>query len=179
MSKKPINKRKAATAKSKAGKSVPSMLPFDLDSIGELADFLKSKGIAEFEWSKGDTKIVLKTGTVHTQVYSNATIGATSVQPANVVSNVSSSSGEAKEPASYKRVLSPFVGTFYRAPSPTAPIYAEVGKRVSVGDTMCIVEAMKLMNEIEADFSGKVVQVLVENGQPVEFGEPLFIIDTA
>jgi acetyl-CoA carboxylase biotin carboxyl carrier protein len=84
-----------------------------------------------------------------------------------------------KEPATFKKVLSPFVGTFYRSPSPTSPSYVEIGKRVSPGDTLCIVEAMKLMNQIEADFAGKIVQVLVENGQPVEFGEPLFVIDTA
>jgi acetyl-CoA carboxylase biotin carboxyl carrier protein len=169
-----------ATRKTKAKtKSQPSMLPFELDSIGDLADFLKSKGIAEFEWSKGDTKIVLRTGTVHTQVYSNASIGAQNAAPTVVSSSSSNASGETKEPASYKRVLSPFVGTFYKAPSPNAPTYADVGKRVAIGDTLCIVEAMKLMNEIEADFAGKVVQVLVENGQPVEFGEPLFLIDTA
>jgi len=172
------SKPSSKSAPSKASKS--SAIPFDLDSIGDLADFLKSKGIAEFEWSKGDTKIVLKTGSVHTQVYSNATIGAQAAQP-TVVSSTSSnaSAGETKEPASYKRVLSPFVGTFYRAPAPTSPNYAEVGKKVAMGDTLCIVEAMKLMNEIEADFAGKVIDVLVENGQPVEFGEPLFLIDTA
>jgi acetyl-CoA carboxylase biotin carboxyl carrier protein len=181
MSKKQGNNRRAAVAAKKKVETSPTQkrhsLPFDLESIGELADFLKVKGIAEFEWAKGDTRIVLKTGVTYAPpVYANVqSITSVESQP----QHASQGASEAKDPASYKKVLSPFVGTFYRAPSPTSPNYAEIGKRVSVGDTLCIVEAMKLMNEIEADFSGKVVQVLVENGQPVEFGEPLFMIDTA
>jgi len=164
-------------SKKKPVKAAPknAALPFEPEAFGDLFDFLKSKGITEFEWAKGDQKIVVKTGhpghapvvmpAVHTAVPASSAPAAT---PA-----------AAAEPASYKKVLSPFVGTFYRAPSPTSPNYAEVGKRVKIGDTLCIVEAMKLMNEIEADFAGTVVQVLVENGHPVEFGEPLFVIDTA
>jgi acetyl-CoA carboxylase biotin carboxyl carrier protein len=74
-------------------------------------------------------------------------------------------------------VLSPMVGTFYRSPSPDADPYIEVGQTVSVGQTLCIVEAMKLMNEIEAEFSGKIVKILVENAQPVEYNQPLFLIE--
>lgn len=73
-------------------------------------------------------------------------------------------------------VKSPMVGTFYRSASPGSPPFAEIGKSVSSGDTLCIIEAMKLLNEIESDFSGVIKQILVENGQPVEFGQPLFII---
>lgn len=76
-----------------------------------------------------------------------------------------------------KQIPSPFVGTFYRASGPNAEPYAKEGQRVKKGQTLCIVEAMKLMNEIESDFDGKIISVLVENGQPVEFGEPLFIIE--
>jgi acetyl-CoA carboxylase biotin carboxyl carrier protein len=76
-----------------------------------------------------------------------------------------------------KQVCSPFVGMFYRSPSPTAEAYVKVGQKVNRGDVLCIVEAMKLMNEIEADFSGTVTAILVENGQAVEFGEPLFLIE--
>jgi len=187
MSKKPTNSR-TATSSAKSTKknakhsrasgraaSAPksNALPFAPEDFGDLFDFLKSKGISEFEWSKGDQKIAIKTGygsgavmmpAVHTAAHSTATSSA----PA----------AAAKEPDSHKKVLSPFVGTFYRAPSPTSPNYVENGKRVKPGDSLCIIEAMKLMNEIEADFAGTIVQVLVENGQPVEFGEPLFIIDT-
>jgi len=84
----------------------------------------------------------------------------------------------AAEPANHKKILSPFVGTFYRKPAPDKPSYVNEGQTVKAGDTLCIIEAMKLMNEIEAEFPGKVVKVLVENGQPVEFGEPLFVIAT-
>lgn len=77
----------------------------------------------------------------------------------------------------YHEILSPIVGTFYRAPAPDAEPFAQVGARVNVGTTLCIVEAMKLMNEIESDISGTVVKVLVENGQPVEYNQPLFLID--
>jgi acetyl-CoA carboxylase biotin carboxyl carrier protein len=73
-------------------------------------------------------------------------------------------------------VKSPMVGTFYRASAPGAPAFAEVGSTVKEGDTLCIIEAMKLLNEIDADYSGTITQILVENGQPVEFGQPLFVI---
>ena len=85
---------------------------------------------------------------------------------------------EEKKPASKNKFIkSPMVGTFYRSPSPEAPSYVEIGQTVNKGDALCIVEAMKLMNEIEAEFRGKIVSILVENAQPVEFGEPLFEIE--
>lgn len=175
MSKKRTNKK--AAPKVAPGKKALPLLPFELDSLGELADFLKSKGIAEFEWTKGDQKIVVRTGVAHS---ANAFQINSAVQSGpSVLSASQPVVAEVKEPATHKKVLSPFVGTFYRAPSPAAPAYVEVGKKVSPGDSLCIIEAMKLMNEIEADFAGKIVKILVENGQPVEFGEPLFIIDTA
>jgi acetyl-CoA carboxylase biotin carboxyl carrier protein len=184
MSKKSTSKKTAAkTAKAKKEVKAPSKkspLPFQPEDFGELFDFLKSKGIAEFEWAKGDQVIMVKTvasasSLISTSISPSASAPASSVS-ATVTETVSVSGAE---PASYKKVNSPFVGTFYRSPSPTSPAYVEVGKRVSPGDTLCIVEAMKLMNEIEADFAGTIVQMLVENGQAVEFGEPLFVIDTA
>ena len=161
-----------------------SSLPFEVDALNQLADFLKDKGIAEFEWVKGDQKIVVKTAMAGFHHYAmpglpSVASAQTVVQMPNVQASASAAPTEAKEPSTYKKVLSPFVGTFYRSPSPTAAPYVEIGKRVAPGDSLCIIEAMKLMNEIEADFAGKIVQILVENGQPVEFGEPLFVIDTA
>ena len=179
MSKKLKTKPGAKAKSSATEKKRASVLPFELDSLGDLIDFLKAKGIAEFEWSKGDQKIVVKTGVAHGAVLSNAVYNATSAAATPSPSHSAIHAEVPKEPATYKKVLSPFVGTFYRSPSPTAPSYADVGKRVNPGDPLCIIEAMKLMNEIEADFAGKVVEVLAQNGQPVEFGEPLFIIDTA
>ena len=165
--------------KSKPSKSAPaskkSDLPFSLDSLSELSSFMKSNGIIEFAWSKGDHQISMKTGIAGSiPMYAPTPAAGT---PAGASTPVATAAP--KEPETYKKVLSPFVGTFYRAPSPTSPSYCDIGKRVKIGDTLCIVEAMKLMNEIEADFAGKIVQILVENGQPVEFGEPLFVIDTA
>lgn len=80
-------------------------------------------------------------------------------------------------PANQKQITSPFVGTFYRAPSPNAEIYVREGQHVKKGDTLCIIEAMKLMNTLESEYSGKIVSILAQNGQPVEFGEPLFVIE--
>ncbi|HWO57905.1 MAG TPA: acetyl-CoA carboxylase biotin carboxyl carrier protein, partial [bacterium] len=80
-------------------------------------------------------------------------------------------------PSHLVEIKSPMVGTFYRSPAPDAPAFVEPGKIVKVGDVLCIIEAMKLMNEIEAEQSGKIVKILVENAQPVEFGQPLFLID--
>ena len=80
--------------------------------------------------------------------------------------------------ANQHQVKSPIVGTFYRAPAPDADQYVQVGQHVEVGTTLCIVEAMKLMNEIESDAAGKIVKILVENGQPVEYGQPLFVVET-
>src|SRR5690606_5993588 len=81
------------------------------------------------------------------------------------------------EPPKGHTVTSPMVGTFYAAPSPGAKPFVEIGSRVKVGDTLCIIEAMKMMNQIEAEVAGKVVSILVENGDPVEFGQPLFVIE--
>ncbi len=171
MSKKRTNKPSPAIRAKAPSRSV---LPFSTSDLTPLSDFMRERGIVEFEWSDGKNKIVLKTG--------HASLPPAHSAPQAVVQMPQPQPGvlaEERDPPSYKKVLSPFVGTFYRAPSPTSAPYVEVGKRVSPGDSLCIVEAMKLMNEIEADFAGRVIQVLVENGQPVEFGEPLFVIDTA
>ena len=182
MSKKQTSKSKKKSSPATVKK--PSSLPFEFEALNQLADFLKDKGIAEFEWVKGDQKIAVKTALAsiaHYAMPSHPSVASaqTVVQMPSVQATASSAPAEVKEPATHKKVLSPFVGTFYRSASPTAPVYVEVGKRVAPGDSLCIIEAMKLMNEIEADFAGKIVQILVENGQPVEFGEPLFVIDTA
>jgi acetyl-CoA carboxylase biotin carboxyl carrier protein len=86
--------------------------------------------------------------------------------------------GEEKLASNLKQIKSPMVGTFYRAPAPGSEPFAEIGQTVAVGQTVCIVEAMKLMNEIGSDFNGVIRRVLTENGQPVEYGQPLFLIET-
>jgi acetyl-CoA carboxylase biotin carboxyl carrier protein len=97
---------------------------------------------------------------------------ASSLAPSKDTANLKTSL-----PSNQKQIPSPFVGTFYRSSNPNSEPYAKEGQRVKKGQTLCIIEAMKLMNEIESDFDGKIVTVLVENGQPVEFGEPLFVIE--
>lgn len=109
--------------------------------------------------------------------YAPAPMHAAPVAAAAPAATPAAPAAGASAPASSgHEVLSPIVGTFYRAPSPDADSYVQVGQRVSAGDTLCIVEAMKLMNEIESDVSGTVVKILVENAQPVEYNQPLFVI---
>jgi acetyl-CoA carboxylase biotin carboxyl carrier protein len=112
------------------------------------------------------------------QVASQGQMGAPQQQP--VISSppaVPQVSATAKPETKYHEVRSPIVGTFYRAPAPDAEVYVEVGQTVSVGSVLCIVEAMKLMNEIESDVNGRIAQILVENGKPVEYNQVLFLIE--
>ena len=100
-----------------------------------------------------------------------------SASPAPLVGGVPQATQPAKPETKYHEVRSPIVGTFYRAPAPDAENYVEVGQSVSVGSVLCIVEAMKLMNEIESDVNGKIAQILVENGKPVEYNQVLFLME--
>ena len=130
----------------------------DLRKLKKLIDLVEESGIAEIEVTEGEEKVRITRSLAAPQpVYAAA--------PAAPARDLS------------KAQTSPMVGTFYRAPGPNAPVFVEVGQSVNAGDTLCIIEAMKLMNEIEAERSGVVKEILVENGQPVEFGEPLFIIE--
>lgn len=143
--------------------------------------------MADLEWETENERFHLKTQAaclggqsvsysqpVHV-AHAQAPVAAPQAAP-SAVAPAPASGGLA---ANQKQVTSPLVGTFYRSPSPTAEMYVREGQVIKRGDVLCIVEAMKLMNEIEAEFPGKIVSILVENGQPVEFGEPLFVIETA
>ena len=148
----------------------------DLRKLKKLIDLVQESGIAELEITEGEEKVKIVKG------------GALSVSPgpapaalpaaAAAASRPSAAAPSAEpEPGQEGRVVkAPMVGTFYRAASPDAKPFVEVGQAVKEGDTVCIIEAMKLMNEIEADASGAVKAILVENGQPVEYGQPLFIL---
>jgi len=150
----------------------------DLERLEKILDLMGRHQVGELEWERDGEKLRLSTiSAVLSSAQIPFTMPTVSVAPASApavesVKTVSSASERTKQ------VLSPFVGTFYRAPSPTAEYYVREGQQVKRGDVLCIIEAMKLMNEIEAEFAGKVISVLVENGQPVEFGEPLFLIET-
>ncbi len=149
----------------------------DLRKLKKLIDLVQDSGIAELEITEGEEKVRI-TSVVpgsHT-VYAQAPMMAPAVAHAPMAAPTSAPvAAEAAEPEGHV-VKSPMVGTFYRSPSPTAKSFVEVGQAVKAGDTLCIIEAMKLMNEIESDAAGVVKAILIENGQPVEYGEPLFII---
>ena len=148
----------------------------DLRKLKKLIDLVEESGIAEIEVTEGEEKVRITRSLAAPQpVYAAAP--AVAAAPAPAAAAAAAGAPAAPERDLSKAQTSPMVGTFYRAPGPNAPAFVEVGQSVNAGDTLCIIEAMKLMNEIEAERSGVVKEILVENGQPVEFGEPLFIIE--
>ena len=152
----------------------------DLRKLKKLIDLVEESGIAEIEVTEGEEKVRITRSLAAPQpVYAAAPAVAATPAPAAAAAAPVAAEGAPAAPARdlSKAQTSPMVGTFYRAPGPNAPVFVEVGQSVNAGDTLCIIEAMKLMNEIEAERSGVVKEILVENGQPVEFGEPLFIIE--
>lgn len=158
----------------------------DLRKLKTLIDLVAESEISELEITEGDGKVKIvksKPQAEMATVYSPMSMpqmypAAAPAPQAPAAAPVAAPEAEAAAPAQEEGyvVKAPMVGTFYRSPSPNAAPFVDVGKRVSEGDTLCIVEAMKLLNEIEADVSGVVKKILVENGEPVEFGQPLFII---
>jgi acetyl-CoA carboxylase biotin carboxyl carrier protein len=146
----------------------------DLRKLKTLIDLVESSGIAELEISEGEerVRITRSPSSMMQQVYAAPPQMVAAPAPQ---SSAPSEPAKAAEPEGHA-VKSPMVGSFYRCPSPGAKSFVEVGQSVSVGDTLCIIEAMKLLNEIESDKAGVIKAILVENGQPVEYGQPLFII---
>lgn len=153
----------------------------DLRKLKKLIDLVEESGIAEIEVTEGEEKVrITRTTTVAQPVFHSAPMQQQAVTSAPANTAVADTAEPAQATSSLnldKAFKSPMVGTFYRAASPTSAPFVEVGQTVNAGDTLCIIEAMKLMNEIEADTSGVVKEILVSNGQPVEYGEPLFIIE--
>ena len=152
----------------------------DLRKLKKLIDLVEESGIAEIEVTEGEEKVrITRTTAAAAPIYA-APAPAAAVPVAAPVAAAPAAAAPAAAPAARdlsNAQKSPMVGTFYRAPGPNAAAFVEVGKQVKAGDTLCIIEAMKLMNEIEAEKSGVVKEILVENGTPVEYGEPLFIIE--
>jgi acetyl-CoA carboxylase biotin carboxyl carrier protein len=145
----------------------------DLRKLKKLIDLVQESGIAELEITEGEEKVkIVKGGSV-----SLSAAPVAGLSPPPVAAPAPAALPGEPEPGQEGHVVkAPMVGTFYRSPSPDAKPFVEVGQAVKEGDTICIIEAMKLMNEIEADASGVVKAILVENGQPVEYGQPLFIL---
>ena len=147
----------------------------DLRKLKKLIDLVQESGIAELEITEGEEKVkIVKGGVVTVAAQPVAVAAAPAAAAAAPAAGAPAAEPEAGQEGHV--VKAPMVGTFYRSPSPDAKVFVEVGQAVKEGDTICIIEAMKLMNEIEADASGTVKAILVENGQPVEYGQPLFIL---
>jgi acetyl-CoA carboxylase biotin carboxyl carrier protein len=149
----------------------------DIRKVKKLIELLEESGIAEIEIREGEESVRISR-------YSPNAAPVMMQAPASMMAApvAAAPTAAAAVPAEAKRLAghtvdSPMVGTFYRAPNPGAKSFTEVGQRVNVGDTLCIIEAMKMLNQIESDKAGVVLEILVENGQPVEFGQPLFVIE--
>ena len=153
----------------------------DLRKLKTLIDLVSESGVAELEITEGDdrVKIVNRVGAAPVAAAAPAVIATPVVASAAPAAAPAVAAEPAAAPVAAedtRTIDSPMVGTFYRAPSPGAKPFADVGQKVKAGDTVCIIEAMKLLNEIETEYDGVIKEILVENGQPVEFGQPLFVI---
>jgi acetyl-CoA carboxylase biotin carboxyl carrier protein len=148
----------------------------DLRKLKKLIDLVQESGIGEIEITEGEEKVRISRQVAGPPVF----MASPGMQPMAMPGAAAPAAPQAAaapiEPKGHA-LKSPMVGTFYRAPSPGAPSFVEVGQTVSKGQTLCIIEAMKLLNEIESDVAGSVKAILVENGQPVEYGQPLFLIE--
>ncbi len=146
----------------------------DLRKLKKLIDLVEESGISELELTEGEEKVRICRALMHSAAPVAHYFAAPSQLPAQ---NAPAAAEPAVTPAIQGHVVkSPMVGTFYRSSSPETNPFVEVGATVAVGDTICIIEAMKLLNEIECNHAGVIKKILVENGQPVEYGEPLFVI---
>ncbi|HQN64889.1 MAG TPA: acetyl-CoA carboxylase biotin carboxyl carrier protein [Methylophilus sp.] len=150
----------------------------DLRKLKKLIDLVEESGISELELTEGEEKVRISRALMHgaAPVAHYAVAAPQPVAQASAAAPAAAPQPVAPAVEEGHVVKSPMVGTFYRASSPDAKPFVDVGSTVAVGDTICIIEAMKLLNEIECDFAGTIKKILVENGQPVEYGEPLFII---
>lgn len=163
----------------------------DIKDIQNLIKFVAKSGASEVKLEMEDVKITIKTGAENDRVETVYQAPPTVVHaaPAAVPTPAAPAPAAPAEPAAeapaqtesdkYITVKSPIIGTFYRKPSPDKPVFVEAGDTVSPGSVMCVIEAMKLFNEIESEVSGKIVKVLVDDSSPVEFDQPLFLIDPA
>jgi acetyl-CoA carboxylase biotin carboxyl carrier protein len=159
----------------------------DIRKIKKLIELLEESGIAEIEIKEGEEAVRISrmpTGAaaVHSMPTYAMPMAAPVAAPAQATSAPASAAGAAEAPAARPRtnehvVTAPMVGTFYSAPSPGAKSFVEIGDEVKVGQTLCIIEAMKMMNQIESDKAGRVTSIMARNGDPVEFGQPLFVVE--
>ncbi|WP_298532068.1 acetyl-CoA carboxylase biotin carboxyl carrier protein [uncultured Algibacter sp.] len=159
----------------------------DLKEIQNLIKFVAKSGASEVKLEMDDVKITIRTGSDSDTTIVHQMPAAHIPQPIQAVPAVEAPAPAAPAPAAaapaadedskYITIKSPIIGTFYRKPSPDKPLFVEVGQTIAEGDVLCIIEAMKLFNEIESEVSGKIVKILVDDSSPVEFDQPLFLVD--
>ncbi|MCP2028053.1 acetyl-CoA carboxylase biotin carboxyl carrier protein [Flavobacterium sp. HSC-32F16] len=159
----------------------------DLKEIQNLIKFVANSGVAEVKLEMDDVKITIRTtleGNVTETTYvqqlpAQAALPQTAAPQvtAPVVVNAATEAQAPAENSKFVTIKSPIIGTFYRKPSPDKPVFTEVGSTIAKGDVLCVIEAMKLFNEIESEISGKIVKILVDDMSPVEFDQPLFLVD--
>lgn len=156
----------------------------DLKEIQNLIKFVSNSGVAEVKLETGDVKITIRTtlegntpDITYVQQAPMQHAVAPAAAPAPVAAAPVAAAPAADDNSKYVTIKSPMIGTFYRKPSPDKPVFVEVGSSIQKGDVLCVVEAMKLFNEIEAEITGKIVKILVDDMSPVEFDQPLFLVD--
>jgi len=149
----------------------------DIRKIKKLIEIIEESDIAEIEIKEGDDSVRINRYSATLAPAPVATLAATPVAAAPIATAATTSSAPTTETPSGHVVKSPMVGTFYRSASPGTPTFVDIGQSVKEGETLCIIEAMKILNQIEADKSGTIKQILVENAEPVEYDQPLFIIE--
>ena len=159
----------------------------DIKEIQNLIKFVARSGASEVKLEMDDIKITIRTGSdsdttiVHqvpaTQMPHQVMAAPALAAPEQAATSAPAPAAEASEDSKYITIKSPIIGTFYRKPSPDKPLFVEVGQTIAEGDVLCVIEAMKLFNEIESEVSGKIVKILVDDSSPVEFDQPLFLVD--
>ena len=156
----------------------------DLKEIQNLIKFVAKSGTSEVKLETDDFKITIKTGSTGTTTVQQLVAAPPIAQLAPVASQLEVTQPQTitseilpVEDSKYITIKSPIIGTFYRRPSPDKPLFVEVGQSISEGDVLCVIEAMKLFNEIESEISGTIVKILVDDSSPVEFDQPLFLVD--
>ncbi|SHJ54115.1 acetyl-CoA carboxylase biotin carboxyl carrier protein [Maribacter aquivivus] len=160
----------------------------DIKEIQSLIKFVAKSGASEVKLETDDIKITIRTGSlsanseptyVHTMPMAQQAMPAAAPAPVEVQAAAGATEAEKQkaEDDKYITIKSPIIGTFYRKPSPDKPVFVEVGQTIGVGDVLCVIEAMKLFNDIESEVSGTIVKILVDDSSPVEFDQPLFLVD--
>ena len=148
----------------------------DISKIKKLIEIVENSGIAEIEIKEGEDSIRINRYAAQTAAPIN--YAPQQILPAATIVNLNESPAVAAKPEIKGHIMkSPMVGTFYRSASPGSKVFVDVGQSIQAGDTLCIIEAMKILNQIEADKSGTVTQIFVDNAEPVEYGQPLFVIE--